>query len=80
MEGMQEISERIFEMPVKIGIPTGFGGLTEAASSPIHATGVGLCKYAIATSVKGKKDKSFAGDDVFKKIFDKMKNWIKEFF
>jgi cell division protein FtsA len=80
MEGMQELSERIFEMPVKIGIPSGFGGLTEAARSPIHATGVGLCKYAIESSTKGKEKKSFAGDDAFKKIFDKMKGWIKEFF
>ncbi len=52
MEGMQELSERIFEMPVKLGIPTGFGCLTEAARSPIHATGVGLCKYAVETAEK----------------------------
>ena len=45
MDGIQELAERVFEMPVKLGIPYGFGGLTEAAKSPVHATGIGLCMY-----------------------------------
>jgi cell division protein FtsA len=81
MEGIQELAEKVFEMPVKIGFPTGFGGLTEAAKSPIHATGVGLCIYGVRHDSGAKKGKkSFAGDDNFKKIFDKMKVWVKEFF
>jgi len=80
MDGIQELSEKVFEMPVKIGVPTGFGGLTEAAKSPIHATGVGLCMYAMEQSKNRKSKKSVAGDDNFRKIFDKMKTWVKEFF
>jgi len=80
LEGMLEVAEQTFEMPVKLGIPSGFGGLTEAARSPIHATGVGLCKYAVKTYKRKKTRKAFAGDDNFKKIVDKMKNWVKEFF
>ncbi len=80
MEGIQELAERIFEMPVKIGVPFGFGGLTEAARSPVHATGVGLCKYAISQQENQTNYKSIKHDDNFKKIFDKMKNWVKEFF
>lgn len=80
MDGIQELSERVFEMPVKIGVPSGFGGLTEAAKSPIHATGVGLCMYAMEQSKNRKSKKSISGDDNFKKIFDKMKVWVKEFF
>jgi cell division protein FtsA len=80
MDGIQELSEKVFEMPVKIGVPTGFGGLTEAAKSPIHATGVGLCMYAMEQSKNRKNKKSITGDDNFKKIFDKMKTWVKEFF
>jgi cell division protein FtsA len=80
MDGILELSERVFEMPVKIGVPSGFGGLTEAAKSPVHATGVGLCMYAMEQSKNRKSKKSIAGDDNFKKIFDKMKVWVKEFF
>ena len=79
MEGIQELAEKVFEMPVKIGVPTGFGGLTEAAKSPVHATGVGLCMYGVK-NMKTRKNKKGAGDENFKKIFDKMKVWVREFF
>lgn len=81
MDGIQELAEKVFEMPVKLGVPSGFGGLTEAAKSPIHATGVGLCMYGVEQSKKSTKGKkTMQGDDNFKKIFDKMKSWVKEFF
>jgi cell division protein FtsA len=80
MEGIQELAEKVFEMPVKIGVPTGFGGLTEAAKSPVHATGVGLCMYGVKNEKTRKGKKNAGGDDNFKKIFDKMKIWVKEFF
>ena len=80
MEGILELAEKVFEMPVKLGIPFGFGGLTEAAKSPIHSTGVGLCMYGMEQSKNRKGKKSFAGDDNFKRIFDRMKSWVKEFF
>ena len=80
MEGIKDLAERVFEMPVKLGVPCGFGGLTEAAKSPIHATGVGLCMYGLEQRKKTSRKKSFAGEDNFKRIFDKMKTWVKEFF
>jgi cell division protein FtsA len=80
MDGVQELAEKVFEMPVKLGIPSGFGGLTEAAKSPIHATGVGLCMYGMEQSKNRKGKKTLSGDDNFKKIFDRMKTWVKEFF
>ena len=80
MDGIQELSEKVFEMPVKLGIPTGFGGLTEAAKSPVHATGVGLCMYGMEQMKNRKGKKIISGDDNFKRILDKMKSWVKEFF
>jgi cell division protein FtsA len=87
MDGIKDLAEKVLELPVKIGIPMGFGGLTEAAKTPIHATGVGLCLYAIEQMGKkqqgrgkGKGRKSPGGDDSFKRILDKMQSWVKEFF
>jgi len=89
MDGIKDLAEKVLELPVKIGMPTGFGGLTEAAKTPIHATGVGLCLYAIEQmdkkqqgrgKGKGKARKSSSGDDSFKRILDKMQSWVKEFF
>jgi cell division protein FtsA len=80
MDGIRELAEKVFEMPVKLGVPSGFGGLTEAAKSPIHATGVGLCMYGMEQLGKSKKKITFNKGDNFKKIFDRMKAWVKEFF
>ncbi len=80
MEGMQELAEKVLEMPVKIGMPRGFGGLKEAAASPIHATGVGLCMYAMEEARKVKGRRGMGGDDTFHRIFVRMKAWVREFF
>lgn len=80
MEGIKDLAEKVFEMPVKLGVPYGFGGLTEAAKSPIHATGIGLCMYGLEQRNRKKPKKSFTGDDTFRRIFEKMKTWVKEFF
>jgi cell division protein FtsA len=89
MDGIKELAEKVLEMPVKIGVPTGFGGLTEAAKTPIHATGVGLCLYAIEQGAKkqqgrgkgkGKGRKQAGSEDSFMGILDKMQSWVKEFF
>lgn len=44
--GAQELAERIFRMPVRIGKPHHVGGLPEIVNNPIYATGVGLLVYA----------------------------------
>lgn len=80
MEGVQEIAEKVFEMPVKLGTPAGFGGLKEAAQSPVHATGVGLCMYGMEHAKTHKTKRRLNGDDSFKKIMERMRSWVKEFF
>jgi len=80
LEGIQELAEKVLEAPVQVGVPHGFGGLKEAAMSPIHATGVGLCMYAMEQAQKSKGRRGIGGEDSFHKIFDRMKSWVKEFF
>ncbi len=45
LEGMVELAEEVFDMPVRMGRPQGVGGLVDVVSSPIYATGVGLIRY-----------------------------------
>ncbi|MBX2886305.1 MAG: cell division protein FtsA [Granulosicoccus sp.] len=45
MEGVVELAEEIFHMPVRLGVPQHVEGLSEIARNPIHATGVGLLLY-----------------------------------
>ncbi len=42
MQGMVELGEEIFHMPVRIGLPQYTGGLAEVVHSARYATGVGL--------------------------------------
>jgi cell division protein FtsA len=42
MDGMVELAERILEMPVRLGIPAGFEGLTEELAHPTYSCAVGL--------------------------------------
>ncbi len=46
LEGMTEIAEQIFDLPVRRGSPTGVGGLADHIASPSFATAVGLVVHA----------------------------------
>ena len=46
MEGVVELAEEIFHMPVSIGKPKGITGLTDIVKNPIYSTAVGLLQYA----------------------------------
>ena len=45
LEGVPELAEQVFDLPVRRGIPEGVGGLAEVVRSPIYATGVGLAVH-----------------------------------
>ena len=46
LDGMAEIAEQIFDLPVRRGAPDGVGGLADHVNSPAYATSVGLVMYA----------------------------------
>ena len=46
MEGVIELAEEIFHMPVRLGLPQFVSGLAENVKNPIYATGVGLLLHA----------------------------------
>ena len=45
MEGMIDLAEEVFHMPVRMGIPQHVGGLKGVVQNPVFATGVGLVMY-----------------------------------
>ncbi len=45
LPGTVELAERIWGVPVKLGVPKYLGGLTESVRSPIYSTAVGLTLY-----------------------------------
>ena len=47
LEGISEIAEQIFDLPIRRGSPVGVGGLADHVSNPSFATAVGLVLYAV---------------------------------
>ena len=54
MQGMVELGEEIFHMPVRIGVPRYAGGLAEVVRAPRYATAVGLLLEGAAQLRHGK--------------------------
>jgi cell division protein FtsA len=45
LDGMAEIAEQIFDLPIRRGYPAGVGGLVDHVNSPAFATAVGIVMY-----------------------------------
>jgi len=79
MEGMIDLAEEVFHMPVRLGIPQYVGGLSGVVHNPIYATGVGLVLYG-AKSVSGVRYGGAPRRKVggkFQEVIDKMKSWFQ---
>jgi cell division protein FtsA len=79
LHGAAELAEQVFGMPVKVAAPKGFGGLVEAASSPAHATGVGLVQYGMLRRAAGKDDPSSHGKDRLSSLWGRIVEWYKRY-
>ena len=55
LPGAAELAEQVFEMPVRLGLPRGLGGLSANVCDPRYSTGVGLVLNA-AKSEEGPGD------------------------
>jgi len=75
MEGVVELAEEIFHMPVRLGAPQGISGLTDIVQNPIYSTGVGLLKYAIAQEHVGRS--SYSHKASTNGWWDKVKTWFQ---
>lgn len=73
--GMADVAERILGLPVRVGVPTGVGGLIDVVGTPAFSTGVGLCLYAFRS--RKKKEASRNGKQ---HVFQTMSTWFKGFF
>jgi cell division protein FtsA len=53
MQGMAELGEEIFHMPVRLGIPRYTGALADVIRSPRYATAVGLLLEGVVQTQRG---------------------------
>ncbi len=75
MDGVVELAEEIFHMPVRLGVPQHVKGLVDVIRNPIHATGVGLLLFGNKqrSSFSSRELEENAGDSLWKR----MKSWFQ---
>ena len=75
MQGMVELGEEIFHMPVRLGLPRYIGGLSDVVKTPRFSTGVGLLLYGLEqyqhNQVARQRSNSFS------EMLSSMKAWFK---
>lgn len=75
MEGVVELAEEIFHMPVSIGHPQGVTGLTDIVRNPIYSTAVGLLIYGAKQQFDGAVGAPPSAI-AMTGVVDKVKNWF----
>ncbi len=73
MEGVVELAEEIFHMPVRIGSPAGVQGMADIVKNPIYSTAVGLLLFGVKQYTAGAGIKEAPGRGLVKK----MKQWLQ---
>ena len=77
MQGMVELGEEIFHMPVRIGVPRYAGGLADVVRAPRYATAVGLLLEGVAQVHHGKLSRQSGS---VKAVLGRMREWFQRNF
>ena len=77
LEGMPEIAEQIFDLPIRRGTPMGVGGLADHVGSPVFATPVGLVLYGHRNHVP---EPARVGAGTIGRMAGRLRGIFKEFF
>ncbi len=74
MEGVVELAEEIFHMPVSIGKPKGITGLSDIVRNPIYSTAVGLLMFAAEQQMDSLSMRTYENR---KGVVNRVKNWFR---
>jgi cell division protein FtsA len=72
VNGLVDLAEEIFHMPVRVGVPQHVSGLTDVVQNPIYSTGVGLLMYG-----KEHQGRAEGLNDKGTGIIARMKSWFQ---
>ncbi len=75
MEGVVDLAEEVFHMPVRLGMPQYVTGLVDVVRNPIHATGVGLLLFGHQNQQMN--EGSLFNETGVGSLLQRMKNWFQ---
>jgi cell division protein FtsA len=77
MQGMVELGEEIFHMPVRVGVPKYAGGLADVVRNPRYATAVGLLLEGVQQVRQGQLSRQ---DGSVRAVLGRMREWFQRNF
>lgn len=84
LDGILDVAEEVLGMPVRLGLPQGFGGEVEDVKAPSFATPVGLLQWELRRGRRQRAEaRARSSKGVFGGLFGGFKSagsWIKEMF
>ena len=80
LECITDLAQEIFHQPIKVGKPQLTGGISEKVNSPRYSTVVGLINYGRDNWKEEKYDQSGNITDILKQSFNKMGNYLKNWY
>ncbi len=75
LRGIDLLAEQIFDLPVRVGTPRGFGGMSHIVTNPMYSTAFGLVRYGLDHPDKGKKETG-----VFNRAFGRLEKAFNSLF
>jgi cell division protein FtsA len=75
MQGMVELGEEIFHMPVRVGVPNYVGSLAEVVRNPRYSTVLGLLLSGAAQYQREQIVRMQGAS--FRQVFDRMRTWFQ---
>jgi cell division protein FtsA len=80
IKGAADLAEQTFGMQVSLGVPKGFSGLVESASSPVYSTGVGLLFWSVQDIAKSPRPSGRYRKDWFGETGQSIRRFLKDYF
>ncbi len=78
MEGVVELAEEMFHMPVRVATPQYVTGLGDVLCNPVHATGIGLLLHG-SRQTQMRQPQGPAADGIGN-VLEKFKSWFRTSF
>ena len=78
--GVTEVAEQVFDLPVRLGSPTGAEGFAEPDTAPQFATAIGLAMYGARHRPPRQRMSLSVPVGGLSRMGDRVKAWFSEIF
>ncbi|MDI3279988.1 MAG: cell division protein FtsA [Bacillota bacterium] len=76
---IEQVAAEVLGLPVRIGVPTGVGGLVETVATPEYAAAVGLALWGRGAISSAERSSSHEGRKK-RGLWGRLQSWLEEFF